>query len=660
MFDKILIANRGEIACRIIRTCRRMGIATVAVHSAADRNALHVAMADEAVRIGAAPSSESYLNIAAVIEAARMASAEAIHPGYGFLSENADFAEACADAGIVFIGPPAAAIRAMGSKAEAKRIMAAAGVPVLPGDTASDQDDAALSASAKTAGYPVIVKPAAGGGGRGMRIVRAEEALPDALASARREAASSFGDDTLLIEKYLENPRHIEVQIFGDTRGNVVHLFERDCSAQRRHQKVIEEAPAPAVPDDARAALYSASIAAAKAVGYTGAGTVEFLLGPDGDVWFMEMNTRLQVEHPVTEMITGIDLVEWQLRVAAGEKLPAVQGDIAISGHAIEARLYAEDPSNEFAPGFGALAHLHLPAAENGLRIDSGVEEGDEVTVHYDPMIAKIIAHGPDRASACLALSDALGQVRIVGPATNEVFLQAITDHPVFRAGAFDTGFIAANLETLAPPAIETTEAVAALAALAELMRRNDEGDTSPWSSPGGASLGGWRLGGTGARRIVLLEGDARVTYALSRDGLTRDGEAVAITGDWQSDILFDAVIDGAAIAATVVRHEDDIAVFTEGTRTVVGVDNPLAVGRGGGADAGTLFARMPGVVVAVHVDDGMEVAAGTPLLAVEAMKVEHTIRAPSDGVVTALHFAVGDRVAEGAELVSFQATDTA
>ncbi len=650
MFDKILIANRGEIACRVIETCRRLGVATVAVYSSADRRALHVAMADEAVRIGAAPSSESYLNVAAVIGAATATGAQAIHPGYGFLSENAGFAEACDDAGIVFIGPPAPAIRAMGSKAEAKRIMAAAGVPVLPGDTAADQDDAALTASADAAGYPVMVKPAAGGGGRGMRIVRAAAGLPEALASARREALSSFGDGALLIEKYLENPRHIEVQIFGDRHGNVVHLFERDCSAQRRHQKVIEEAPAPGLTDDVRAKLFDASIAAARAVDYVGAGTVEFLLGADGDVWFMEMNTRLQVEHPVTEAITGVDLVEWQLRVAAGEPLPAAQDDIAISGHAIEARLYAEDPPNDFAPGFGTLVHLHFPGDRPGLRIDTGVEEGDEVTVHYDPMIAKMIAHAPDRATACAALSDALGEVRVAGPATNVAFLKAIVDHPEFRAGGFDTGFIARHLAELAVAPTETPARIVALAALAELTRPVSGTDGSPWSS----SVG-WRLGGAAARRIVLRDGEERILYALRSDGLTRNGESVPVSGRWRDDIRFDAVIGGEAQSVFVVRDERDIVVFAGGNRFAVAVDDPLMARRGGAADSGTLFARMPGVVVAVHVEDGAEVAAGTPLMAVEAMKVEHTIRAPADGVVTMVNFSVGDRVAEGAELVSFE-----
>jgi 3-methylcrotonyl-CoA carboxylase alpha subunit len=654
MFDKILIANRGEIACRIIRTCDFIGVATVAVYSSADRNALHVSMADEAVRIGAAPSSESYLNIEAVIEAAKSTGAQAIHPGYGFLSENADFAEACVAAGIVFIGPPAAAIRSMGSKAEAKRIMAAAGVPVLPGGTNTDQSDAALAGAAESAGYPVMVKPAAGGGGRGMRIVRASGELADALASARREAASSFGDDTLLIEKYLENPRHIEVQIFGDSHGNAVHLFERDCSAQRRHQKVVEEAPAPGLSDDIRARLYEASIAAAKAVSYTGAGTVEFLLGPDGDVWFMEMNTRLQVEHPVTEEITGIDLVAWQLRIAAGEVLPMEQAEITCEGHAIEARLYAEDPARDFAPGFGVLAHLHLPEETDALRIDTGVDEGDEVTVHYDPMIAKVIVQAPDRAAACAAMSEALSEIRIAGPATNEMFLRAIIDHAAFRSGGFDTGFIARSLDDLAPSDDAVPDWIMALGAAAELTRVPAGEEISPWGD-----RQGWRLGGAASRRIALLDDDVRMEFAMGPGGLSRDGAPVAIAGRWMDATgQFEAEIDGRQVSATVIRHGTEISVFAGGERYRLRVDDPLASHGAGPADGGSLFARMPGVVVAVHITDGSSVAAGTPLLAIEAMKVEHTIRAPADGMVTAVHFAEGDRVSEGAELVSFEAND--
>ncbi|MGB0631027.1 MAG: acetyl/propionyl/methylcrotonyl-CoA carboxylase subunit alpha [Alphaproteobacteria bacterium] len=649
MFDKILIANRGEIACRIIRTCRHLGVSTVAVYSSADRNALHVAMADEAVRIGAAPSSESYLNIDAVIDAARRTGARAVHPGYGFLSENADFAAACAAAELVFIGPSPEAIRAMGSKAEAKRIMAEAGVPVLPGDTSPDQDDAALIASAASAGYPVMVKPAAGGGGRGMRVVRAAEGLPDALASARREALSSFGDDTLLIEKLVENPRHIEVQVFGDRHGNVVHLFERDCSAQRRHQKVVEEAPARGLPDEIRAGLFDASVAAAKAVGYVGAGTVEFLLGPDGDFWFMEMNTRLQVEHPVTEQITGIDLVEWQLRVAAGEPLPRTQDAVTATGNAIEVRLYAEDPANDFAPGFGKLVHLDLPPDSTSLRIDTGVTQGDAVTVHYDPMIAKIIATGDSREDACKTMSAALGSVRIVGPATNESFLKAIVDHAAFRTGGLDTGFIARHIADLASADESPPSEIVTLAALAELSRPGAQPGMSPW-----ASASGWRLGRGSQRRIAFVIDGNRTVFRLTPGGLYREGDLANASGRWISDTRFEASVDGEQLSATVVRNGSSLTVFAEIGRFELSIDDPLNVAVGAGADGGSLFAHMPGVVVAVHVEDGAEVVAGTPLLAVEAMKVEHTIRAPADGTVTRVNFAEGDRVAEGAELVSF------
>ena len=655
MFDKILIANRGEIACRIIRTCDFVGVTTVAVYSSADRNALHVAMADEAVRIGAAPSSESYLNMNAVIAAAKSTGAQAIHPGYGFLSENADFADACSDAGIVFIGPPAAAIRAMGAKDEAKRIMAAAGVPVLPGGTNTDQSDAALGAAAADAGYPVMVKPASGGGGRGMRIVRAPQDLPDVLASARREAAASFADDTLLVEKYLENPRHIEVQIFGDSHGNAVHLFERDCSAQRRHQKVIEEAPAPGLTDETRARLYAASVAAAKAVSYSGAGTVEFLLGPDGpdDVWFMEMNTRLQVEHPVTEAITGIDLVDWQLRIAAGETLPLRQDEIACTGHAIEARLYAEDPAQDFAPGFGGLAYLRLPEESDVLRIDTGVEEGDEVTVHYDPMIAKIVARGDDRTDAVATMSAALSEIRVAGPATNEAFLKAVIDHSDFRAGGFDTGFIARRLDVLTGGSPADRERIMALAALAELTRRIVGDDASPW-----ADEQGWRLGGAARRRIAFRDdgGDGRTVFELHSGFLARDGAPVSIAGRWHDEYRFDAETDDGRMSATVIRHGGEVSVFADGAKYRMHVDDPLASRGAGAADTGSLFARMPGMVVAVHVEHGADVTAGTPLLAVEAMKVEHTIRAPADGRVIAVNFRVGERVSEGAELVTFEA----
>jgi 3-methylcrotonyl-CoA carboxylase alpha subunit len=649
MFAKILVANRGEIACRIVRTCRRLGIATVAVHSSADRNALHVAMADEAVRIGAAPSSESYLDVGRIVRAAIETGAEAIHPGYGFLSENPALADACAEAGIVFVGPPAAAIRAMGSKAEAKRIVRAAGVPLMAGDPDAAQDDASLAAAADAAGYPVIVKPAMGGGGRGMRVVRAPSDLAPALAAARREAQAAFADSALLIERLMEPARHIEVQVFADTHGNVVHLFERDCSVQRRHQKVIEEAPAPGLDPAVRNALCTAAVRAAAAVGYVGAGTVEFLLGPDGDFRFMEMNTRLQVEHPVTEAVTGLDLVEWQLRVAAGERLPLTQTEIRCSGHAIEARLYAEDPANEFAPGVGTLARLRLPSGE-GIRVDAGVREGDAVTQFYDPMIAKIVAAGPDRGAACARLAAALSAVEVAGPATNERFLAAICTHPEFAAGAVDTGFVARRIADLAPVPAPPPDGVLALAALAE-MTRPGPADPSPWGDPQG-----WRMGGAGGRAIRLRSGDAVATFRLDASGaLMRDGAPVDAAGRWTADGRFRGVVAGRAVDAVAVRTGATLTAFVDGMRHVLTVDDPLAAGAGTGLDAASLLARMPGTVVAVHVAEGDRVKAGTPLIAVEAMKVEHTVRAPADGIVTRMNFKVGDRVSEGTELAGFE-----
>ena len=474
MFRKILIANRGEIACRVLRTTRRLGIASVAVYSSVDAQALHVQLADEAIAIGPAPARESYLNIEALIAAARRTGAEAIHPGYGFLSENADFAAACAAAGVVFIGPGVAAIRAMGSKSAAKTLMAAAGIPVVQGYHGEDQSDARLTAEAGLIGYPVLLKAVAGGGGKGMRVVEAAGDMPACLAAARRESRAAFGDDRMLVEKYLRQPRHLEVQVFGDTHGRLVHLFERDCSIQRRHQKVIEEAPAPGFSAGQRTALGELAVAAARAVHYSGAGTVEFIASPDGQCFFMEMNTRLQVEHPVTECITGLDLVEWQLRVAAGEPLPRTQEQISLSGHAIEVRLCAEDPARDFLPAAGVLSVVRFPEEASGIRVDAGVQAGDAVTIHYDSLLAKLIVHGPDRPAAVRRMQDALRDTQVTGVRTNRDFLAALVSHPVFVAGAVDTGFIAAHRAELTQP-----EGIPALAV----------GD--PW-----AHADGWRLNG--------------------------------------------------------------------------------------------------------------------------------------------------------------------
>ena len=472
MFRKILIANRGEIACRVIATAHRLGIATVAVYSDADAQARHVALADEAWPIGPAPARDSYLNIARIIDAARRSGAEAIHPGYGFLSENADFAEACARAGITFIGPPPEAIRAMGSKAAAKALMQRSGVPLVPGYHDEAQDAATLRAAAERIGYPVLLKASAGGGGKGMRIVEQPDALAAAIESAQREAAASFGDDRLLIEKYLTRPRHIEIQVFADTHGNCVSLFERDCSIQRRHQKVLEEAPAPGMDPARRRAMGEAAIAAARAVGYVGAGTVEFI-AEGGAFYFMEMNTRLQVEHPVTELITGQDLVEWQLLVAAGEPLPLTQDELAISGHAIEARVYAEDPARDFLPSIGRLDHLRQPDETAHVRVDTGVRQGDAITPYYDPMIAKLIVWGEDRTAALRRLAGALAAYEVVGVHTNLGLLRGVATHPAFAGAELDTGFIARHAEVLLPDAAalpaETQRVVLAAAALAAL-----------------------------------------------------------------------------------------------------------------------------------------------------------------------------------------------
>jgi 3-methylcrotonyl-CoA carboxylase alpha subunit len=497
MFKKILIANRGEIACRVLRTTRRLGMTSVAVYSSVDAHAMHVQLADEAIAIGPAPARESYLNVEVLIAAARRTGAEAIHPGYGFLSENADFAAACADAGLVFIGPSVAAIRAMGSKSAAKTLMAAAGIPVVPGYHGEEQSDERLTAEAALIGYPVLLKAVAGGGGKGMRVVEASGEMQACLAAARREARAAFGDDRMLVEKYLRQPRHLEVQVFGDAHGRLVHLFERDCSIQRRHQKVIEEAPAPGFSADQRAALGALAVAAARAVHYGGAGTVEFIAGPDGQCFFMEMNTRLQVEHPVTECITGLDLVEWQLRVAAGEPLPLTQEQIRLSGHAIEVRLCAEDPARDFLPAAGLISALNFPAEAPGIRVDSGVQAGDSVTIHYDSLLAKLIAHGPDRAAAVRRLQAALRDLQVAGVRTNRDFLVALVAHPAFVAGAVDTGFIAAHRAELLQP-----DGIPAVAV----------GD--PWGH-----ADGWRLNGPAEFRAVSDRTDGSQGAALAVAG---------------------------------------------------------------------------------------------------------------------------------------------
>ncbi|WP_305041996.1 acetyl-CoA carboxylase biotin carboxylase subunit [Geoalkalibacter sp.] len=663
MFEKILIANRGEIACRIIRTAKRLGIATVAVYSDADASARHVALADEAYRLGPAPARESYLRAELILEVARRSGAQAVHPGYGFLSENADFAEACAQAGITFIGPPVAAIAAMGSKSAAKKIMEQAGVPLVPGYHGDDQDPAFLSGQAEKIGFPLLIKASAGGGGKGMRVVRSLDEFPAALAGAKREAANAFGDERVLLERYLTKPRHVEIQVFGDTQGNLLHLFERDCSIQRRHQKVLEEAPAPGMHPALREKMGQAAVAAARAIGYTGAGTVEFLLDEDGSFYFMEMNTRLQVEHPVTEMITGVDLVEWQLRVAAGEALPCRQSDLAISGHAVEARLYAEDPARDFLPSIGLLRHLRSPRESVHVRIDTGVRQGDEVSMHYDPMIAKLIVWDTDRAAALRRLRQALADYQVVGVTTNLAFLGAVAAHPAFVEGDLDTGFIERHRATLFPEARPAPDQVLALACLDVLLRRAADARTaaracadaySPWHS-----ADGWRLNGDNHHELRFVDGEATVSvvahyrprgYLLDLPGgpLSVRGEITA-AGDLLADL------DGKRVRATVVRHGLELTILEPGAAHRLALIDPFAHAGEQEEQGGTLTAPMPGKVIAVLVESGAQVKKGTPLMILEAMKMEHTINAPADGRIADLLFSVGALVSEGAQLLAFE-----
>jgi len=622
MIRSLLIANRGEIACRIIRTARRLGVRTVAVFSDADRHALHVREADAAVHIGASPARESYLVGEKILDAARATGAEAIHPGYGFLSENAAFAEAVEAAGLLWIGPKAASIRAMGLKDAAKRLMDEAGVPTTPGYLGDDQAAERLQAEAERIGFPVLIKAVAGGGGKGMRRVNAAAEFQDMLASCKREASASFGDDRVLIEKYIERPRHIEVQVFGDTHGNVVHLFERDCSLQRRHQKVIEEAPAPGMDDTTRAAVCGAAVKAAQAVDYVGAGTVEFIadasegLRPDR-IWFMEMNTRLQVEHPVTEEITGQDLVEWQLRVASGEPLPLRQEQLSIRGHAMEARLYAEDPAHEFLPSTGRLDHFVLG---RGVRIDTGVEEGDRISPYYDPMIAKLIARGATRGEAIDRLVDTLDAIEIWPVRTNAAFLARAADDADFRAGDVDTSFIPARIDRLVP-GTAPPEAVWNLAATAVLASDfGTGGEADPW-----AALQGFRLNAAPDRRVALA-------YA---------GETRLV------DTAGDPPLEGIATA-----EGERVLAFSNGQAFAFTLPGAGGGGAGGAASDGSLLSPMPGRVIAVEVRQGDNVTKGQKLVTLEAMKMEHSLAAPFDGVVAALEAKEGAQVTEGTLLV--------
>ncbi|EPY02789.1 acetyl/propionyl/methylcrotonyl-CoA carboxylase subunit alpha [Magnetospirillum fulvum] len=663
MFSKILIANRGEIACRIIRTAQRMGIATVAVHSDADAGSAHVALADEAWAIGPAPSRESYLRADKLIEVARQSGAEAIHPGYGFLSENADFAEACAAAGLVFIGPPVSAIRAMGGKSEAKALMEQAGVPLVPGYHGTDQDPAVLAEAAERIGYPVLIKASAGGGGKGMRVVESPDDFAAHLAGAKREAAGSFGNDRVLIEKYLARPRHVEIQVFADGFGHAVSLFERDCSIQRRHQKVIEEAPAPGMDPAVRRRMGEAAIAAAQAIDYRGAGTVEFLLEPDGSFYFMEMNTRLQVEHPVTEFITGLDLVEWQLRVAAGQPLPLGQEDLSIRGHAIEVRLYAEDPDAGFMPATGCLDHLRFPVTGPHLRVDSGVRQGDRISVHYDPMIAKLIVWDEDREGAVRRLRAALAATEVAGLATNLTFLAAIAAHPAFAAADLDTGFIERHRAQLLPPPQPVPDAVLGLVCLGLLLERRATAERdaarssdpySPW-----ALCDGWRLNDDAHDSLHLRHGETDLVVPLIYRPwgyeLTLPGGPVEARGTLTADGRLSGEIGTVRRQAGYVRRGADLSLFLGGRAHRLTVVDPLPTDEPEEAASGVV-APMPGTVIAVLVEAGARVTQGQPLVVMEAMKMEHTLKAPANGIVSGLHFTVGALVDEGESLVAFEA----
>jgi len=662
MFTKILIANRGEIACRVIKTARRMGIRTVAAYSEADAGARHVRLADEAVCIGAPPPKESYLVADKIIAAALATGAQAVHPGYGFLSENEDFAEACEKNGIAFIGPPVSAIRAMGSKSEAKKLMEKAGVPLTPGYHGDNQEPEFLKQQADKIGYPVLIKAAAGGGGKGMRAVDRSEDFADALASCKREALSSFGDQHVLIERYLQRPRHIEIQVFGDRHGNCVYLFERDCSVQRRHQKVVEEAPAPDMPPERRAAMGKAAVDAARAVGYVGAGTVEFIVNQDGTFYFMEMNTRLQVEHPVTEMITGLDLVEWQLKVAAGEALPLQQEQLTIRGHALEARIYAEDPEKGFLPSIGRLIHLAPPAETLHVRVDTGVEQDDEISPHYDPMIAKLIVWDESRERALARMLQALADYRVVGVSNNIGFLSRLVACPAFARADLDTGLIERERAFLFPESVEPPAEAWLVAALAELIHDQayaaaeaveSRDPHSPWHA-----RDGWRLNGTARREIRLRAGEIEkvVNAGYGTDGFTLEfeGQTTTAAGRFTGSTELRVDLGGRRINVTVVSANEKRHVFIDGVSFIFSAIDPLFhAGSGGGAEGG-LTAPMPGKVIALIAAVGAKVEKGAALLILEAMKMEHTIAAPVAGLVKAFHFNVGEQVSDGAELVEF------
>jgi 3-methylcrotonyl-CoA carboxylase alpha subunit len=651
MFRKILIANRGEIACRVIATARRLGIATVAVYSEADAGARHVTLADEAFPIGPAAARESYLVGERILEVARHTGAEAIHPGYGFLSENAGFAEACAAAGVVFIGPPATAIRAMGSKSAAKTLMERAGVPLVPGYHGEAQDLSTLSAAAERIGFPVLIKASAGGGGKGMRIVHRASDLEAAIGGAKREALASFGDDQVLVEKYLTQPRHIEIQVFADTHGQAVSLFERDCSIQRRHQKVLEEAPAPGMDPERRRRMSEAALAAARAVGYVGAGTVEFI-AERGEFWFMEMNTRLQVEHPVTEMITGLDLVVWQLRVAAGERLPLAQDEIAIRGHAIEARIYAEDPARDYLPSIGTLMHLHSPPETAEVRVDTGVRQGDAITPYYDPMIAKLIVWGADRDAAVRRLEGALAAYEVVGVATNLDLLRSIAGSPAFLTAELDTGFIDRNIRT-EPESTTPEPATLAAAVLAVLCKQQVVAPSDPWDL-----ADSFRLNGEGSQAVPLR---AAGTEIAVRAVYLKRGMYRLVLGDRPviAQIETDGIsLDGVTHRTRVVRQGAELTVIHRGRNHLFELIDLLVPASALGAGEDRVVAPIPARVTHVLVQAGDAVSKGAALIVLEAMKMEITLTAPREATVEVIRYIVGDMVEEGTELIHFAGTE--
>ncbi|WP_284335900.1 acetyl/propionyl/methylcrotonyl-CoA carboxylase subunit alpha [Comamonas sp. NoAH] len=666
MFQKILIANRGEIACRVAATAQRLGIRTVAVYSDADAQAKHVAACDEAVHIGGSAPRDSYLRWERILEAAKQTGAQAIHPGYGFLSENEDFAQACQAAGLVFIGPPASAIRAMGLKAESKQLMEKAGVPLVPGYHGTDQNPELLQREADRIGYPVLIKASAGGGGKGMRLVEKHEDFAAALASCQREAINSFGNDAVLIEKYVLRPRHIEIQVFGDTQGNVVYLFERDCSVQRRHQKVLEEAPAPGMTEALRKQMGEAAVAAAKAVGYVGAGTVEFIVEQPGgygqpeamQFYFMEMNTRLQVEHPVTEAITGEDLVEWQLRVAAGQPLPKQQNELQILGHAIEARICAENPDNGFLPATGTLHIYRKPACSSftisDVRVDDGVREGDAISPFYDSMIAKLIVRGDTREQALARLDTALAQTQIVGLSTNVQFLRHVVHSDAFASAKLDTALIEREKAVLFEQTSVPIPLAVAIAIAQQLQAEQALQGNDPFSQ-----RDGWHSHGVVRRNFTFMQGSATVNATLSygRSGMLLQ------EGDTQGELQWRVQGNGLDVAfaenrstAQVHTVGDERHIFTPRGAAVLELQDPLAHAGEGHSEGGRLTAPMPGKVVSFAVKAGDSVTKGQPLAVMEAMKMEHTIAAPADGVVLEVLYAPGDQVTEGAELIRIEA----